>query len=80
MKWIAAHFWTLAWVAWLGLFVLMEGTALARPQRGDTLSEQVWKWFGVYAHQHISDWTFWHFLLLAFMAWLSCHFVLGWWR
>ncbi len=38
---------TWAWVAWIIFFVVIEGIALRDRRKGDTLSEHVWKWFGV---------------------------------
>jgi hypothetical protein len=71
--------WTWAWIAWLGAFVAIEGKALFNKTKGDTLSEHVWKWF---ATQKVgNDPTGWvrlrRFTLLAFMAWLSVHFLTG---
>ena len=34
--------WLVAWAVLFGVGAAMEGVALARGQRGDTLSEQVW--------------------------------------
>ncbi|MEK9736188.1 MAG: hypothetical protein VW362_07035 [Candidatus Nanopelagicales bacterium] len=33
---------TVAWVLWISAFIVIEGVALIRKERGDTLSEQVW--------------------------------------
>ena len=30
------------WIGWIGMFVVVEGVAIARKERGDTLSEKVW--------------------------------------
>lgn len=71
---------TIAWLAWLGAFAVIEGKALFNKQPGDTLSEHVWRWFatgagttskpsgGVRARR---------FALLASMAWLTTHFLTG---
>lgn len=42
--------WSWLWVGWLGAFAVIEGVALARDDRGDTLSEHVWKWFAIGRH------------------------------
>lgn len=38
---------TLLWVAWILMFVVVESVALARDMPGDTLSEHIRKWFSV---------------------------------
>ncbi|MEX1655529.1 hypothetical protein ABZ960_20470 [Streptomyces pseudovenezuelae] len=71
--------WSWLWVGWLGAFVAIEGKALFNKTKGDTLSEHVWKWFATARVDH--DPTGWvrlrRFTLLAFMAWLSVHFLTG---
>ncbi|WP_189112234.1 hypothetical protein [Pilimelia terevasa] len=73
--------WTIGWLAWLGLFVVLEGVALARKAPDDTLSEHVWKWFGIGRpgnRPKFSGWVkFRRFALLAFLAWLVAHFLSG---
>ena len=74
-------FWTWAWLAWLALFAGLEGAALARKAPNDTLSEHVWKWFGVGRPGNRPKFTGWvqarRFLLLAFLAWMLAHFLTG---
>lgn len=69
---------TIAWLAWLGAFGVIEGRALLSRKPGATLSEHVWKWFAV-----AGDNTGWvrmrRAALLAIMAWLSVHFLTGGW-
>ncbi|MGW0705099.1 hypothetical protein ACWD4G_03825 [Streptomyces sp. NPDC002643] len=69
---------TVAWVAWIGLFVVIEGAALYLKEPGDTLSEHIWKWFHT-AKGVVPDRTtrLRRFVLVAFMAWLSAHFLTG---
>jgi hypothetical protein len=71
--------WTWAWIAWLAAFVAIEGKALFNKTKGDTLSEHVWKWFATSKLDNKP--TGWVRLrrigLLAFMAWLSVHFLTG---
>ncbi|AWN07373.1 hypothetical protein SEA_MANEEKUL_3 [Streptomyces phage Maneekul] len=70
--------WTWLWIFWIGAFVVIEGVALARKEPGDTLSEHVWKWFHTQQGQKWSKTTrLRRFILLAFMAWLSVHFLTG---
>ncbi|WP_431728254.1 hypothetical protein [Verrucosispora sp. TAA-831] len=78
--------WTWAWLAWFAWFSVVEGLALANSRKGDTLSEHVWAWFGTQRRQPgeperpRSGWTqARRVLLLAFMAWLSVHFLTGGW-
>ncbi|WJN63257.1 hypothetical protein [Streptomyces phage phiScoe54] len=70
--------WTWAWLAWIGLFLAIEGKALFNKTEGDTLSEHVWKWFGTSKLAKPSGTVrLRRFVLLAFMAWLSVHFLTG---
>lgn len=68
---------TIAWIIWIGMFLAIEGQALLNDREGDTLSEHVWKWFA------IKDKPRWYklrrFALLAFLAWLTTHFLTGGW-
>lgn len=76
---------TLAWLAWLAYFLIVEGIALFNSKPGDTLSEHVWAWFGTEwrkgtSPRERSGWTqLRRFLLLAFMLWLTAHFLTGGW-
>lgn len=79
---------TIAWILWIAAFLVIEGIALFRKEKGDTLSEHVWKWFGtrrdveyeVDESGQPKGWLrFGRFVLLAFMAWLTAHFVTGGW-
>lgn len=71
---------TWAWLAWLAAFGVIEGRALFNKRDGDTLSEHVWRWF---ATERGSSGTpsAWQrtrrFALLAFMGWLTAHFMTG---
>ncbi|KXK63339.1 hypothetical protein AWW66_03230 [Micromonospora rosaria] len=78
--------WTWAWLAWFAWFAVVEGMALFNSRPGDTLSEHVWAWFGTQRRRPgeperpRSGWTqLRRFLLIAFMAWLSAHFITGGW-
>jgi hypothetical protein len=66
---------TFAWLVWLGLFGVIEGFALMRKEKGDTLSEHIWSWFSVKGKG--SMWRLRRFSLLAFLAWLVAHFLSG---
>ncbi|WMI34524.1 hypothetical protein SEA_DEXERS_3 [Streptomyces phage Dexers] len=70
--------WTWAWIAWITAFLVIEGKALFNKEKGDTLSEHVWKWFHTEQGKKWSKTTrLRRFALLAFMAWLSVHFLTG---
>jgi hypothetical protein len=70
---------TVAWVAWLGAFVVIEAVAIFRRRGGDTLSEHVWKWFAVGTPTGPVTWTIRarRISLAAFMLWLTAHFLTG---
>lgn len=77
---------TIAWLVWLAYFLVVEVMALFNSKPGDTLSEHVWAWFGTQrrkpgeAARKPSGWTqFRRFALLAFLAWLTLHFLSGGW-
>lgn len=69
--------WTVAWIFWVAMFFAIEVPAIIRKDRGDTLSEHVWKWFGVQGKP--AGYKARRFVLLTFMAWLSLHFLTGGW-
>ncbi|GAA0945983.1 hypothetical protein [Actinocorallia libanotica] len=75
--------WDGIWLGWIGAFVVVEGVALKRGQPGDTLSEKVWKWFGIGTNGHHPKRTTWvqirRVALLGFMTWLTVHFMSGGW-
>jgi hypothetical protein len=74
------------WLVWIAMFLGVEGMALFNSKPGDTLSEHIWAWFGTQRRKPgeperpRSGWTqARRFGLLAFMAWLSAHFLTGGW-
>lgn len=71
---------TIAWLAWLGAFGVIEGLALANKRQNDTLSEHIWRWFATQSDGPAKP-TGWirarRFILVAFLAWLSAHFLSG---
>ena len=70
--------WTRAWLAWIAAFFVIEGSALARHQPQNTLSDHVWAWANVPRHLAPTRETRMRRLaLLAFVAWLSAHFLTG---
>ncbi len=71
--------WSVAWLVWGGLFLLVEGLALVKSRNDEgTLSETIWRWFGVRSHH----WTPWvivrRIVLAAALIVLSLHLALGW--
>ncbi|MFD6638308.1 hypothetical protein ACFWDN_21105 [Micromonospora chalcea] len=70
--------WWAAWLVWFLYFVIVEFAALFNSREGDTLSEHVWLWFAVGGGRPVTGWTrLRRVVLLAFMAWLTVHFVGG---
>lgn len=57
------------------MFFAIEGPALVNRRLGDTLSEHVWKWFSI--KEKSFQWRLRRFTLLAFLAWVSGHFLTG---
>ncbi|TDC29976.1 hypothetical protein [Micromonospora sp. KC213] len=80
---LAVDAWWATWLVWFAYFAVVEGMALFNSRAGDTLSEHVWAWFGTKRHpadpfRPITGWTrLRRFVLLAFLAWLSLHFLTG---
>lgn len=69
---------TWLWLGWLLIFAVVEGVALANKKQDDTLSEHVWRWFGVLRKGQPDGWTrLRRFVLLSFMTWLLAHFITG---
>ncbi|WDS51718.1 membrane protein [Streptomyces phage Triumph] len=67
-----------AWAAWAGAFVVIEGVALYRKDKNDTLSEQVWKIFHTAQGQQKTKTTqVRRAVLTMFLAWLVAHFLTG---
>jgi hypothetical protein len=77
---------TWMWLAWIALFLGIEGVALFNSKPGDTLSEHVWAWFGTQrtkpgeAPRPRTGWTQARRAgLLMFLVWLVAHFLTGGW-
>ena len=67
--------WTIAWLLWLAMFVVVEGFALINKDRGDTLSEHIWSWFKI--REKPRQWTWRRAVLAIFLVWLLVHMVAG---
>jgi hypothetical protein len=59
--------WPFVWSLVALLIVFLEGVALGRPERGDSLSEAIW----LIRYDPVG-----RFVLLPLWCWLTCHFVL----
>jgi hypothetical protein len=66
---------TIAWIFWIVYFVIVEGEAIIKHDPDGTLSNHIWDWFSMKGYG--PWWKARRFLLLAFMAWLSAHFLTG---
>ena len=66
--------WTIAWVAWLVLFIVVEFLALRNDVSEDTLSEHVRRWLSVKTR-----WGRTVFLVAwaGFTVWFGVHIVTG---
>lgn len=69
---------TVFWLLWLVVALIVEGSALLRPESKGTLSEHVWRWLAVGAKN--PTWLHWtlRVALLVFLVWLIPHFQFGW--
>lgn len=65
------------WIGIAVLTVIIETVALLNKKKDDTLSEHVWNWLKV--TNKTAKFTAWRFFVLAFMVWLTGHFIFGWW-
>lgn len=70
---------TVLWAAWFAFFLVLEGIALFRPERGDTFSENWWSLFRLQSRVPV-----WLRLILVvvqvgFGTWLTGHLAFGWW-
>jgi len=65
------------WIAWLALFVVIEGVALVRKRRGDTLSENTWSWFCLRDNDGSTSCKVRRIAFIAFWVWLTIHLIFG---
>jgi hypothetical protein len=69
--------WEWYWLAFLLIgFGVPEAIALARREKGDTLSESVWKWFAIRKGKGHFKWAR-RGVLALFLGWLTVHFLTG---
>ena len=62
---------TEAWSLWIAAFIAIEGRAILSKEKGDTLSEHVWKWFNIEKRE--SNWTGKRVFLAGGLVWLLGH-------
>ena len=63
-------------MSWLAAFLIVELFAAFSEKRGDTLSENVWHWFGVRGNDRPASLVR-RCAMFAFMVSLGAHFVFG---
>lgn len=64
---------SVAWLVWVGVFIVLETAALINGTPNDTLSEHVWRWFGLHAS---GVWAVIRRAILAgALGWLVVHFL-----
>lgn len=68
---------TVLWIIWLAMFAAIEGAALVRKERGDSLSEHIWSWFAI--RNKPKGWQARRAVLVMFLAWLVTHLLTGGW-
>lgn len=78
---ILRHWWQYYLPIAFGLFIVPETIALVTGHPENTLSEFVWRTFGVIRNQPIQDWSAGHFLFAGMLAvvgvWTILHLALG---
>ncbi len=72
-------FFDVFWSALVVLGLSVEAVALARPERGDTASEHVWRWLRVRDSRPTLPFVILRVLVAIACVWLSGHFAMGWW-
>ena len=65
---------TILWVVWILMFVVIEAKAISNDVDEDTLSEHLRKWFNV--DTHVGR-TVWLIVSGVFMAWFIVHIATG---
>lgn len=82
------NWWSIYWICWLiftvASFSVVEAAALILGQPRNTLSWNVWTFFGDEPAESPATWTFVHLsvgiCLLIFFTWLAGHLVFGIWK
>jgi hypothetical protein len=68
------------WVGWVGIFLVLEFTAILRGRFQDTLSEFVWSLEDILPGKTSWEWSATHFFVFAFLVWLLLHLAFGYFR
>jgi hypothetical protein len=68
---------TWLWAAWIAMFGVIEWKAIANKDKGDTLSEHVWKLIGKRDYQKQGLWLLWRIGVGGLLVWLIAHFFGG---
>ena len=68
---------TIGWGLWGLMFLAIEGMALIDKDKGDTLSEHVWKWIGKRGYEKPTGYKVRRGALGVGLLWLIGHFFFG---
>ena len=66
---------TVAWLFFAALFVVIEGSAIASREPGAHFSGHIWRWFSVKGKSR--GWLARRTVLVAFLGWLLLHLGFG---
>ncbi len=75
---VTRRWYTVAWLLWLAVLGVIEGSALFNNITGDTLSEHDWAWFHVFDPDAGPWWALARVGLGVFLLWLAAHMTFGW--
>jgi len=65
------------WIGWLASFGGMEAWAIVRKEKGDTLSEHVWKWLQLREESGRKTRLLGRVGMVGLLFWLMLHFITG---
>ena len=68
---------TVAWVVWILVFVVIEAVAIADKKKGDTLSEHLWAWFDIKDAEKFYKLK--RFAFVSALVWFVMHILTGGW-
>lgn len=65
--------WTIAWIIWIVMFLVIEALALVNKTEGDTLSEKIRSWGGIKTPERKgAQWAVF-LAFLVFIIWFPIH-------
>ena len=67
--------WTVLWIVWLALFLMIEIPAVLDKTPGNTFSEHLWKWASM--KDKGTAWRVRRLILLIVLIWLIAHLLTG---